>query len=85
MNNNIKFGEPDSNSVAKILANNRIENETQIVGFISYVYRLNLKHYTDSLIVSDKNQLLRNQNIDFLNQDPERKSIKELRVKNLKE
>ncbi|EIE90582.1 hypothetical protein RO3G_15293 [Rhizopus delemar RA 99-880] len=98
---NINFGESESNLVAEILINNRIESEAQIVDFINYVYRPNSENCTDSLFkltsVSDKtvlgvlwkyterfnkttalgfNQWLRKQNIDFLNQDPERKVLK---------
>ncbi|KAG1057987.1 hypothetical protein G6F43_000189 [Rhizopus delemar] len=101
MNKNINFGESESNLVAEILINNRIESEAQIVDFINYVYRPNSENCTDSLFkltsVSDKtvlgvlwkyterfnkttalgfNQWLRKQNIDFLNQDPERKVLK---------
>lgn len=61
MNKNINFGESESNLVAEILINNRIESEAQIVDFINYVYRPNSENCTDSLFkltsVSDKTVL----------------------------
>lgn len=35
----ISFGESESNLVAKIIINNKIENEAEIVEFINYAYR----------------------------------------------
>ncbi|PHZ11553.1 uncharacterized protein RHIMIDRAFT_244048 [Rhizopus microsporus ATCC 52813] len=100
-NKNISFGESESNLVAKILIKNKVENETQIVDFINYVYRPKSEHFTNSLFklthASDKtvlevlrkyterfnkttvlgfNQWLKKQDIDFLNQEPERKVLK---------
>ncbi|KAG1452563.1 hypothetical protein G6F46_012375 [Rhizopus delemar] len=61
MDKNISFGESESNLVAEILINNKIENEAQIVEFINYVYRPKSEHVTDSPFkltnVSDKTVL----------------------------
>ncbi|KAI8375566.1 hypothetical protein BD560DRAFT_72247 [Blakeslea trispora] len=61
MDKNISFGESESNLIAEILINNKIENEAQIVEFINYVYRPKSEHVTDSPFkltnVSDKTVL----------------------------